>query len=89
MLLCPYPGDGVIQEIDIDGFGITSKDDDIFIIRKSTSDGSFKPDPASFDTQLSGGALSYSNAKGIDASDIIVDGDGFINSTSQLQVRKN
>ena len=71
-------GDGVAQEIDIDGFGITSKDDDIFIIRKSTSDGSFKPDPASFDTQLSGGALSYSNAKGIDASDIIVDGDGFI-----------
>ena len=48
MLLCPITGDGVIQEIDIDGFGITSKDDDIFIIRKSTSDGSFKPDSCKF-----------------------------------------
>ena len=36
-------GDGLITEINIQNFGITSKDDDIFIIRKSTSDGSFKP----------------------------------------------
>ena len=34
--------------------------------------------PASFDTELTGGQLNYSNAKGIDASEIIVDGDGFI-----------
>ena len=33
-------GNGVQQEMYID-FGITSKDDDIFIIRKTTSDGSF------------------------------------------------
>ena len=71
-------GDGVLTSINIQNFGITSKDDDIFVLRKTTSDGSFKPDPASYDTELTGGALSYSNAKGIDASDIIVDGDGFI-----------
>ena len=71
-------GDGLQTSLNVQNFGITSKDDDIFVIRKSTSDGSFKPDPASYDTQLTGGALSYSNAKGIDASEIIVDGDGFI-----------
>ncbi len=71
-------GDGVLTSINIQNFGITTKDDDIFVIRKTTSDGSFQPDPASYDTELTGGALSYSNAKGIDASDIIVDGDGFI-----------
>ena len=71
-------GDGVMTSINLQNSGVNSKDDDIFIIRKSTSDGSFKPDPASYDTQLTGGALSYSNAKGIDASEIVVDGDGFI-----------
>ena len=71
-------GDGVQVSLNIQNFGISSDGDDIFIIRKTTSDGSFKPDPMSYDTQLTGGALSYSNAKGIDASDIVVDGDGFI-----------
>ena len=40
--------------------------------------------PASFDTELTGGQLNYSNAKGIDASEIIVDGDGFITPQQQL-----
>jgi hypothetical protein len=71
-------GDGALTSINIQNVGITSKDDDIFIIRKNTSDGSFRPDPFSYDTELTGGALSYSNAKGINASEIIVDGDGFI-----------
>ena len=71
-------------EIDISpsGLNIPAGDNDLLIIRKITSDGSFKPDPASFDTQLSGGNLAYSTAKGIATEDIIVDGDGFVTPTT-------
>lgn len=55
---------------------------DEVIIRRSTSDGSYLPDANSYDTQLSGGDLAYSTAKGINAEDIIVDGDGFITATN-------
>ena len=77
-IMASISGNGVQQSLNVQDFGITTKDDDIFILRKTTSDGSFKPDSASFDTELTGGQLNYSNAKGIDASEIIVDGDGFI-----------
>ena len=77
-IMASITGNGVQQSLNVQDFGITTKDDDIFILRKTTSDGSFKPDSASFDTELTGGQLNYSNAKGIDASEIIVDGDGFI-----------
>ena len=65
-------------DLDLDTLGIPTVDGDTFIIRKTTSDGSFKPDTASYDTQLTGGQLNYSNAKGIDAAEIVVDGDNFI-----------
>ena len=65
-------------QLDLDEIGVTVVDGDTIVIRKTTSDGSFKPDAASYDTELTGGALSYSNAKGIDAAEIIVDGDNFI-----------
>ena len=71
-------GDGVQTSLDLDALGILVVDGDLIVIRKTTSDGSFRPDPASFDTELTGGALSYSNAKGIDAAEIVVDGDNFI-----------
>ena len=71
-------GDGAQTSLDLDALGIEVVDGDVVVIRKVTSDGSFKPDPASYDTELSGGLLSYSNAKGIDAAEIVVDGDNFI-----------
>jgi hypothetical protein len=55
---------------------------DKFIWRKSSSDGSVKPQEADYDTALSGGNLAYSTATGLSADDIIVDGDGFVTPTS-------
>ena len=55
---------------------------DKFIIRKSTSDGSIKPQEADYDTALTGGNLTYSSASGLRADDIIVDGDGFVTPTT-------
>ena len=71
-------------EIDISesGLNIPVGDNDLLIVRKITSDGSFKPDPASYDTQLSGGNLAYSTAKGLATEEIIVDGDGFVTPTT-------
>jgi len=62
--------------------GITAQDGDRFILRKNTSDGSFLPDGDSFDTLLEGGNLLYGNASGINAEDIIVDGDLFVTPVS-------
>ena len=72
-------GDGTTTIIDLDTLGIEFGDGDSIIIRKTTSDGSITPDPTSYDTQLSGGDLPYQTAKGVNAEDIIVDGDGFVN----------
>lgn len=55
---------------------------DTVIIRKSTSDGSIKPQEADYDTALSGGDLAYSSAVGLAADDILVDGDGFVTPTT-------
>ena len=57
-------------------------DKDKFILRKSTSDGSIKPQENDYDTALSGGNLAYSTATGLAADDILVDGDGFVTPTS-------
>jgi hypothetical protein len=57
-------------------------DGDQFIIRQSTSDGSIKPQDADYDTALTGGDLAYSTATGLNADDILVDGDGFVTPTS-------
>ena len=51
---------------------------DTIIFRKSTSDGTFLPDPISYDSVIQGGALNYSTATGVAASDINIDGDGFV-----------
>ena len=71
-------GDGSQLTIDLSNYGVSVSDGDVFVVRKTTSDGSFAPDPDSFDTQLSGGTLDYGNATGLNAEDIIVDGDLFV-----------
>jgi uncharacterized protein YuzE len=61
---------------------LTVNDGDTFIIRNSTSDGSYQTKDSDYDTALSGGDLTYSTALGIAADDIIVDGDGFVTATT-------
>ena len=78
VVINPIVGDGITDVIYLDELGIVVTDGDTIIIRKETSDGSFAPDANSYDTQLSGGDLPYSTAKGINAEEIIVDGDGFV-----------
>jgi hypothetical protein len=69
--------------INIGDLGIVgNQNNDVIIVRKTTSDGSFLPDPITYDTQLSGGDLNYQTAQGINAEDIIIDGDGFVTPTT-------
>jgi hypothetical protein len=90
-------GDGVTQTLYLDDLKLETYQDDgnntgpditvssgtgVLIIRKTTSDGSFLPDPASYDTQISGGNLAYSTATGLNAEDITIDGDGFVTPTT-------
>ena len=60
----------------IDGSNVT------VTIRRSTSDGSLKFDALSYDTDITGGDLAYTTAKGINADDIVIDGDGFVTVTT-------
>jgi hypothetical protein len=87
VIMPTWLGDGTRSQVNIfeytpviDRFTIT--DGDQFILRKSTSDGSIKPQDADYDTALSGGDLTYSSATGLRAEDIILDGDGFVTPTS-------
>ena len=68
--------------VDISSLNLTVGNNDKFTIRKSTSDGSVKPQEQDYDTALSGGDLAYSSAIGLAAEEIIVDGDGFVTPTS-------
>jgi hypothetical protein len=76
-LMQSITGDGVTTVLDLGANDIVGLDNDVLIVRKNTSDGSFIPDPESYDTELSGGSLAYSSAKGVNAEEIVVDGDGF------------
>ena len=75
-------GDGTTQVLDLEVMGVRLLDGDIFIVRKTTSDGSVLPDADSYDTALTGGDLAYKTATGVKAEDIIVDGDGFVTPTT-------
>jgi len=75
-------GDGVTDIVRLDELNVALLDGDTLIIRKTTSDGSILPDTNSYDTQLSGGDLAYNTATGINAEDIITDGDGFISEAA-------
>jgi hypothetical protein len=75
-------GDGVTDVIYVQDLGISLLDGDVFVVRKTTSDGSVTPDSNSYDIALSGGNLAYTSARGIAAEEIIVDGDGFVTPTT-------
>jgi hypothetical protein len=75
-------GDGTTEIIDITNLGVKVSDGDQLIVRKITSDGSFVPDPKTYDVSLSGGDLRYQTAKGVNAEEIVVDGDGFVTPTT-------
>jgi len=75
-------GDGVTDTIFVQDLGILLLDGDVFVVRKTTSDGSVIPDAESYDTALSGGDLAYTSARGIAAEEIITDGDGFVTPTT-------
>jgi hypothetical protein len=55
---------------------------DLIIFRKSTSDGSVSVNSNDLDTALDGGSLVYDTATGLAPDDIIIDGDGYVTSTS-------
>ena len=81
-LMTTVVGDGSTAIIDFGVYDFYANDGDVMIVRKYTSDGSFIPDPESYDTALSGGDIAYSTAKGINAEEIVVDGDGFVTPTT-------
>ena len=80
-VLDTFIGDGETDTIVIPSEFVVGQDDQ-FIFRKSTSDGSVTPQDSDYDTALTGGDLSYSSATGLRAEDIIVDGDGFVTTTT-------
>lgn len=71
-------GDGSQILINLAQLGIQVNDGDIVVVRKVTSEGILNPDPDSYDTILSGGQISYGNAQGVNAEEIVVDGDLFV-----------
>ena len=75
-------GDGTSTTITIENTVQRFKANDVVVFRKTTSDGSFLPDPRSYDTILSGGNLQFSTAKGLNPEEIIIDGDGFVTPTT-------
>ena len=81
-------GDGSTTQIELDELNIPTTPEDstedsiTIIVRKITSDGSFIPDPDSYDVSLSGGSLNYTNARGVLAEEIEIDGDGFVTETT-------
>jgi len=85
--MLPLTGDGATTTIFLDEYNIptsTQVDEDlvVIIVRKKTSDGSFLPDPDSYDTLIQGGDIAYQTATGLTAADINIDGDGFVTPTT-------
>ena len=76
-VMLPITGAGQTT-IQLDETKIPTVANDVIVIRKSTSDGSFIPDPDGYDTLLQGGDLTYATARGLAAEEIVVDGDGFV-----------
>ena len=81
-IMSSITGDGQQQIIDLLALGVPVVDNDVFVVHKSTSDGSFLADPTAYDTLIEGGNLSYTTASGTKAEDINVDGDGFVTATT-------
>ena len=64
-------GDGTSNTITITNDVQRFKINDVVVFRK-TNDGSFLPDPRSYDTVLSGGDLQFSTAKGINLKKLLL-----------------
>jgi hypothetical protein len=75
-------GDGVLATVTLPNltseYPLDINEGDKVIFRKSTSDGSFLPRADEYDSQISGGDLTYSSATGLAPDDINIDGDGFV-----------
>jgi hypothetical protein len=69
-------GFGTDQGWDVSGFGGSW---DTFNV---DNEGNFLPSDDSFDTALTGGTFNTLSASGIDAGEIVVDGDGFVTPTT-------
>jgi len=79
----PLQGDGSTQVVDLDDLGIrvdpqAEEDRVTIVVRKTTSDGAMTPDRNIYDADIDGGRLDYGNAKGVNAEEIVIDGDGFV-----------
>ena len=86
VVLPTFVGDGVTNSIVIPG-SLQVNTGDTFIFRKSTSDGSIKPQEIDYDTSLSGGKdidgfIGYQTATGLAADDILIDGDDLVSVTN-------
>lgn len=75
-------GDGISNNLLLKDYAIEVEAGDVIVIRKSSSDGSYLPTDLDYDALLLGGNINYSNAQGIAAEEIIVDGDNFITPTT-------
>ena len=75
-------GDGITNTIFLDSDLIKTQIDDVIVVRKNTSDGSFTPEGNTLDVSLSGGDWEYTTAVGVEPGEIVVDGDGFITETT-------
>lgn len=86
-IMLTITGDGITSSFTIDEDQLVTRDGDTIIVRKETSDGAVTPSGVSFDTQISGGDLTntsgqFNTATGIDAGNIVIDGDDFVSATS-------
>ena len=86
-------GDGSTQvvylsQLNIDSSKQANEDRVNVVIRKTTSDGSIQTDTKTYDLDLDGGSLNYTNAKGITAEEILVDGDSFVTPTTSKSVEE-
>jgi hypothetical protein len=83
-----FVGNGILRVITIP-VGVVLSNGDTIIFRKSTSDGSFKPNEKFYDSEIIGGlpnsvtgGMSYTTARGLDSAEIIIDGDNFVTPTT-------
>jgi len=75
-------GDGTTNTINFEPIAVTTKANDVVVVRRSTSDGSFTPNEEAYDISLSGGDLPYTTAQGLSSGEIVVDGDDFVTPTT-------
>lgn len=81
-VMTTFVGDGVVDIISLPTVQSTPAfelfENDRLVFRKVTSDGSISSNPDNYDTKLIGGDLAYTTATGMNADDIILDGDDLV-----------